>query len=425
MAFFRNSLSYPLGFGSGVYLQPQYMHLYLWLPDTVFPARFCLFSLLHFGHVAIPYFTLTHQFSHSPNENMLVPCELPVIIFGDHTKAIKFINFPFVAGADGIKVIKPDRCFLPKLFFYFLFAIDLPDKGYARHFQYLEKEFIPLPPLPEQERIVAKIEALFSQLDAGVAGLRRIQAGLKRYKASVLKAACEGRLVGQDPADEPAGELLRRLGKSPLAGDDLPSLPAGWEWVRVGDIGKVKGGKRLPAGHDYSDEMTAFPYIRVVDFHELSVRSNDLRYLKPETQAMIRQYTISKDDVYISIAGSIGKVGLIPEYLDRANLTENAAKITELQAIGNKFLAYSLASPIPQVQISESTISTTQPKLALFRIEKIQIPIAPFCEQQRIVAEVERRLSVAAEVEAVVAALLARSARLRQAVLRQAFSGRL
>ncbi len=284
---------------------------------------------------------------------------------------------------------------------------------------------IPLPPLAEQERIVAKIEALFSQLDAGVAALRRIQAALKRYKASVLKAACEGRLVGQDPADEPAEALLRRLGKAPLVDDDLPTLPEGWCWVRVGDVGKVKGGKRLPAGHDYSDEMTAFPYIRVVDFQELSVRSNELKYLKPETQAAIRQYTISKDDVYISIAGSIGKVGLIPEHLDKANLTENAAKITELQAIGNKFLAYILASPISQEQISESTISTTQPKLALFRIEKIQIPIPPLPEQQRIVAEIERCLSVIAEVEAVVAALLARSARLRQAILKQAFSGQL
>jgi len=289
----------------------------------------------------------------------------------------------------------------------------------------LRDQEIPLPPLPEQERIVAKIEALFSQLDAGVAALRRIQAALKRYKASVLKAACEGRLVAQDPADEPAEALLRRLGKAPLVDDDLPALPEGWCWVRVGDVGKVKGGKRLPAGHDYSDEMTAFPYIRVVDFQELSVRSNELKYLKPETQAAIRQYTISKDDVYISIAGSIGKVGLIPEHLDKANLTENAAKITELQAIGNKFLAYILASPISQEQISESTISTTQPKLALFRIEKIQIPIPPLPEQQRIVAEIERCLSVIAEVEAVVAALLARSARLRQAILKQAFSGQL
>jgi type I restriction enzyme S subunit len=125
---------------------------------------------------------------YSNDDDLVVPCKLPVIIFGDHTKAIKFVNFPFVAGADGVKVIKPLGAFSPKLFYYFLQAIELPNKGYARHFQYLEKETIPLPPLPEQERIVAKIEELFTQLEAGSAALKRVRAGLKRYKASVLKA---------------------------------------------------------------------------------------------------------------------------------------------------------------------------------------------------------------------------------------------
>jgi len=337
---------------------------------------------------------------------------------------------PILADNNVMGLIPDTGSVTPRYLFLFMHSVDLYEYSQATTVPSVRKTDIeqipiPLPPLAEQERIVAKIEALFSQLDAGVAALRRIQAALKRYKASVLKAACEGRLVGQDPTDEPAEALLRRLGKAPLVDDDLPALPEGWCWVRVGDIGKVKGGKRLPAGHDYSDEMTAFPYIRVVDFHEFSVRSNELKYLKPETQAAIRQYTISKDDVYISIAGSIGKVGLIPEHLDRANLTENAAKITELQAICNKFLAYCLASPISQEQISESTISTTQPKLALFRIEKIQIPIPPLPEQQRIVAKIEQCLSVVAEVETMVAALLARSVRLRQAILKQAFEGKL
>jgi type I restriction enzyme, S subunit len=99
---------------------------------------------------------------------------------------------------------------------------------------------IPLPPLPEQERIVAKIEELFTQLDAGVAGLYRVQAALKRYKASVLKAAYEGKLVPQDSNDEPADTLLHQLEKSPLRGDNLPYLPIGWCWATIADIGANK-----------------------------------------------------------------------------------------------------------------------------------------------------------------------------------------
>ena len=98
-------------------------------------------------------------------EDFLVECKLPVIIFGDHTKVIKFVNQEFVAGADGIKVLQPNSFFVPKLLYYFIHAMPLPNKGYARHFQYLEKSNIKLPPLNEQKRIVAKIEESFSLIE--------------------------------------------------------------------------------------------------------------------------------------------------------------------------------------------------------------------------------------------------------------------
>jgi len=284
---------------------------------------------------------------------------------------------------------------------------------------------IPVPPPSEQERIETKIEELFSQLDAGMAALKRVQAGLKRYKASVLKAAVEGKLVPQDPSDEPAEEVLRRLGKEPFEGEDLSSLPKGWCWATIGDVGKIKGGKRLPAGHTYSTERTKHPYIRVVDFNELSIHTSDLKYLNPETQQIIKNYIINKEDVFISIAGSIGKVGVIPDNLDGANLTENAARITDLHIIQNKYLAFFFASPLGREQISDSTISTNQPKLALFRIEKIHLPLPPLNEQKRIMEDVELRFSLVNKIESVVTTTLARATSLRQAILKQAFEGKL
>jgi hypothetical protein len=116
------------------------------------------------------------------------------------------------------------------------------------------------------------------------------------------------------------------------------NLPSGWTKTTIGEVGKVKGGKRLPQGHSYSNSPTRFPYIRVTDFADLTINTQELKYLPSETQQFIKQYTISKDDVFISIAGSIGKVGVIPEHLDGANLTENAAKITDLTGIKNKFV---------------------------------------------------------------------------------------
>ena len=324
---------------------------------------------------------------------------LPVVIFGDHTRRVKFVDFPFVIGAQGVKLLRPREGWFPRFFAYLLPTRELPDRGYSRHYQFVRKLQFPQPPEPEQRRIVAEIEKQFTRLEAGVAALRRVQANLHRYRAAVLKAACESRLVATD------------TGK--------------WKQATIKELGEVKGGKRLPAGHTYSEEPTSFPYIRVVDFSNGTVALENLKYLKAETQAAISRYTISKRDVYISIAGTIGLVGVIPEMLDGANLTENAAKICNLTGVLPKYLCCYLASLSGQSQIAGYTLATTQSKLALFRIEKIVVPLPPVAEQERIVAEVERRLSVVEELSALVTANLQRATRLRQATLQQAFEGKL
>jgi type I restriction enzyme S subunit len=305
---------------------------------------------------------------------------------------------------------------------------------------------IVLAPLAQQKRIVAEIEKQFSRLDEAVANLKRVKANLKRYKAAVLKAAVEGRLVETEAerarregrSYETGAQLLQRIletrrsqwqgkgkYKEPVAPDttDLPELPEGWVWTTVGQLGVIKGGKRLPAGHVYAEEKTPYPYIRVTDFENYGVRTSELQYLKEETQKEIARYTISSDDIYISIAGSIGLVGQVPEQLSGANLTENAAKITGLEHVVPMYLVYWLSSSRGISHISDSTIATTQAKLALFRIEQIPVPLPSLSEQHRIVAEVDRRLSLLRETEAQVEANLQRAERLRQSILSRAFSG--
>ena len=204
--------------------------------------------------------------------------------------------------------------------------------------------------------------------------------------------------------------------------DDLPSVPDGWIWTEVESLGFVRGGKRLPAGHTYAESKTEFPYIRVTDFSNHTVRANDLFFLRAETQKEIERYTISSDDLYISIAGSIGLVGVVPKQLSGANLTENAAKITALECVCKEYLMYWLASAAGIGHIADSTIATTQAKLALYRIERIPVPLPPLHEQSRIVAEIDRRLSILRGVEAEVDANLKRAQALRQSVLAKAFS---
>ena len=145
------------------------------------------------------------------NEKLKVECELPVIVFGDHTKAIKYVDFGFVGGADGIKVIKPQEMYHPKLFYYFIRAISLPDRGYSRHFQFLEKAQIPIPLLTEQAQIVSEIERHLSVADEIEATIKSELKRAERLRHSILKHAFSGKLVPQDPNDEPASILLEKI----------------------------------------------------------------------------------------------------------------------------------------------------------------------------------------------------------------------
>ncbi len=202
-------------------------------------------------------------------------------------------------------------------------------------------------------------------------------------------------------------------------------LPNGWKWVKLGEVAEIKGGKRLPKGHDYVNYKTKHPYIRVTDFLNMEVDTSQLKYISEETYNLIKNYTINTNDLYISIAGTIGKVGIIPTVLNNANLTENAAKITNIKEISYKFLCYLLNSKLIQEIINEKSVSTTQPKLALFRIETLPIPLPPLEEQQRIVEKLESVLGKLKEAKELIEEAR-ESFELRKAsILNQAFTGKL
>ena len=146
----------------------------------------------------------------------------------------------------------------------------------------------------------------------------------------------------------------------------------------------VKGGKRLPKGASFSEEITTHAYIRVTDMKNHSVNISNLRYISDEIFSAIKNYTIAKDDLYVTIAGTIGVVGEIPDKLDGMNLTENAVKITNI-AINKSFLCIILQTDFVQQQFQDKTHQVAMPKLALERILSTLIPICPYVQQLQIV----------------------------------------
>jgi type I restriction enzyme S subunit len=252
-------------------------------------------------------------------------------------------------GSTEFHVLKPAADVLPEWIFYFVRQENFRQDAKANFTgtagqlrvpaSFLEDYPIPLPALAEQRRIVEAIEQQLTRLDAGVTSLRRVQIELHRYKAAVLKAACEGRLVPQDPSDEPAEVLLRRIlderrakweteqiAKMQAQGrmilDDgwrakyqepqgpdmagLPKLPEGWVWARVKQVGKVQLGRQRAPQHDSGDYMR--PYLRVANVYEDRIDTSDVLEMN-FTPAEYETYRLEYGDILLNEGQSKELVG--------------------------------------------------------------------------------------------------------------------
>jgi type I restriction enzyme, S subunit len=312
-------------------------------------------------------------------------------------------------------------------------------------FSQMEDHPIPLAPLPEQQRIVAEIEKQFTRLDAAVAALKRARAGLARYKAAVLKAAVEGRLVPQDPADEPAAVLLQRIlaerrakweaanpkkqyiePKRPeVAG--LPELPEGWVWVNLDIVAHVT---KL-AGFEYTkfvrySEDGDLPVVKAENVGKGQFEETEYSFVKSDSvDHLVRSKLVENDLLMVFIGANLGNVALLPRGRTFF-LGPNVALIrTTSEYLIPRFLEAYLRSPIGFNFTRQLSRSTAQGSISMGSIRQIPIAIPPVPEQWRIAEEIDFKLSISVKSESSVDAKLARSERLRQAVLAKAFRGEL
>ena len=175
-------------------------------------------------------------------------------------------------------------------------------------------------------------------------------------------------------------------------------IPENWCWTTLGELCSIKGGKRLPKGKSFADTITPHIYIRVTDMKDHTVLLSSLKYIDEDVFAEIKNYTISSNDLYLTIAGTIGDVGLVPAELDGANLTENAAKLTDIKC-SKQYLMYVLMSSIAQDHFCSRFHQVAQPKLSLETASSTLIPLPPYREQLRIAEGLDRWLGVVVSVE--------------------------
>ena len=347
-----------------------------------------------------------------------------------------------------------------KLLFYFMQTIELAGLARATTVPSVRKSDVetirfPLPPLPEQHRIVAEIEKQFTRLDASVAALKRAQANLKRYRASVLKAACEGKLVPTE-ADlarsegrdyEPADRLLERIlierraswesqkkrrgkYKEPVAPDtsELPDLPEGWVWVTVEQlILRSEYGTSVKCTYDGQ----GVPVLRIPNIAAGEINLTDMKYANQSLQFDSAKSLGLGDVLMCRTNGSIRLIGKTAVVKTEFDVSHSFAsyllrfRFTETRILPKWFHMFA-TSQLGRSFIERNAASSAgQHNVSLRLIHGMPIPLPPLAEQRRIVAEVERRLSVVQQAEAAVEVGLKRAERLRQSILKQAFSGRL
>ena len=314
---------------------------------------------------------------------------------------------------------------------------------------------LPLPPLQEQHRIVAKLDELLTKRDVGVAALQRVQALLKRYRASVLKAACEGRLVPQDPNDEPAETLLERIlterrakwedelrakGKDPAKTKyeepeppdigGLPELPTGWCWATSMQIcSAVASGSTPKADKMYSGSGDV-PFVKV--YNLTFGDSIDFRikptYIDTSTHlGLLARSRTYPGDVLMNIVGPpLGKVSLVPNTYAEWNINQAIVVFRAMEGVLPNYLRAALFCAPTQARLQRTAKATAgQSNLAVTTCRKLPLPLPPLAEQQRIMADIEWRLSVVDVLDEVVTANAVRTDRLRQTILARAFEGKL
>ncbi len=333
---------------------------------------------------------------------------------------------------------------------------------------------VPLPPLDQQKRIVAEIEKQLSRLDEGIDNLKRVQANLKRYKAAVLKAAVEGRLVeteaeiarkqspsprrgegrGEGATYETGEQLLQRIlqerrrrweeaelakmqakgkppkndkwkqkYKEPAAPDttNLPELPEGWVWATLPQLGELARGKSKHRPRD-DDALYGGPYP--------FIQTGDVR----RSEGSISEYTQTYSELGLSqsrlwptgtlcitIAANIAETGILN--FSACFPDSVVGFISALDQVTTRYVELFIRTA--KEDLERFAPATAQKNINLKVLEAVAIPLPPVAEQHRIVTEVDRRLSILRETEAQVEANLQRAERLRQSILAAAFSGRL
>jgi type I restriction enzyme S subunit len=270
---------------------------------------------------------------------------------------------------------------------------------------------VKIPPLPEQHRIVAKIEELFSSLDKGIENLKTAQAQLKTYRQAVLKWAFEGKLTNENVKD---GEL-----------------PVGWKWEKINVFlfDQKRGMATGPFGTALKKDehkKTGIPVLGIENIGEGTFQIPNKIFVSKEKAEELKSFKVLANDIIISRSGTVGEICLVPSSFENALISTNLIRVRlNHKIISPKYFVYLFQGGSVREQVKELCKGSTRAFLNQTILNSVNFPYCLPEEQQAIVSEIETRLSVCDKLEESITQSLLQSEALRQSILKKAFEGKL
>lgn len=331
---------------------------------------------------------------YTDDADMIYDGELPIVIFGDHTRCIKYIDFQFAQGADGVKVLKPKQFWNDKAFYYAMQSIEIPNMGYRRHYPLFKDFCIPLPPLAEQKRIVEQIESLFSKLDEAKEKAQEVIDGYEARNAAVYNDAFSGRLTAQWRKDNYKENK--------------------WETKRFDEVADIKSNLVEPSNY------LEFPHIAPDN-------------IEKRTGILLDYHTIAEDGVksgkHRFYAGQILYSKIRP-YLSKVVMVDFdglcSADMYPIEAKENtKYLLYYMLSDMFLEQASSAGSRSVLPKINQKELSAIKVRITSDEEQKEVVRILDYLLPMMQQVRDKAVQVVDNIDTIKKSILAKAFRGKL
>ena len=371
----------------------------------------------------------------------LISVTEPLIVFGDHTRAVKWVDFSFVPGADGTKILQPKPYLLPRFAYHQLGSLEIPNKGYARHFKFLKELGFGVPPLAEQKVIADKLDTLLAQVENIKARLERIPKILKRFRQSVLAGAVSGRLtedwriregllsassigeidVAWESSYRAEGKQYRKPNLEPPE-NEPKDIPRGWIWTQIGYVFDVHIGA-TPSRKEPSYWGGEVNWVSSAEVAFCRIKSTKEKITE---KGLANASTIlhPPGTVMLAMIGQ-GKTRGQPAILDSpACHNQNTAALRVLDKICvPEFLYYFLYERYEETRRVGS--GNNQQAMNKKVVQTLPFPLPPHAEQVEIVGRVDQLFAQADRIEQQVNNALARVKNLTQSILAKAFRGEL